>query len=774
MRARPKVLLCETYEEAWDYFECCSDHVIGVISDIEFPWKGALHPQAGTELAQRMRAKRFDLPIMLQSSMDRNRKLADSIGATFLLKGAPDLMLQLRRVLVGQLGFGDFIFTRSDGTRLARASDLGELIECLQTVPPDSLLWHGQRNGFSSWLKARGEIALAEDLRDRPVAADDDAEQLREELIRTISDYRRRRDRVVVADFERQHRRLDLNLSRIGGGSLGGKARGLAFANRLLTDYGVAEEFPEIDVNVPKAVVIGTDIFDQFMEHQDLRDFALIARSDEEVALRFQEAPFPVAAREDLAAFLSDAPFPLAVRSSSLLEDSPNQPLAGVYETYMLPNNHRSLANRLDLLITGIKQVWASTFSHRAKEFLKATPYHLEEEKMGVIVQRIVGTQHDGRYYPSFAGVARSHDFYPVAPQTPADGIAAVALGLGKTVTDGGACLRFSPRYPKHLVAMSRVEDILENSQRTFFALDRTAGGGEGFREADLQEFGLDVAEADGVLDLLGSSYDHESQVIHDGTARPGVRLVTFAGILKHQAFPLAKLIRRLLEFSSEACAGPVEIEFAVNLPLISGQRPEFGFLQLRPLALFGEHEEIEIGDASPGRVLCTSSCVLGNGRRITIRDILWIDPKRFDRSRTRDVAADIARLNDQLLRADTPYLLIGVGRWGSADPFLGIPVSWSQISGAQVIIESSFDDMTVDPSQGSHFFQNLTSCEVGYFTVHPQFAEARVDWDWLRAQPEAPSTALVKHIRLDEPLDVRMDGHSGRGVVLKPQLDRA
>ncbi|NRA97239.1 MAG: histidine kinase, partial [Planctomycetes bacterium] len=424
-------------------------------------------------------------------------------------------------------------------------------------------------------------------------------------------------------------------------------------------------------------------------------------------------------------------------------------------------------------LVSGVKRVWASTFSQKAKEFLPMTPYHLEEERMAVIVQRIVGTRHGDRYYPSFAGVARSHNFYPAPPQKPEDGIAAVALGMGKTVVEGGSCVRFSPRHPRAVVDLSDVESALETTQRQFFALDLAAHGEDArsFREADLRSFELDAAESDGMLPPVGSTYDADNKVVYDGVARTGVRLVTFAGVLKHDVFPLAEMLDVLLRIGSDACSGPVEIEFAVNIPTTPDAHPEFGFLQLRPLVLSGELEALEIGEVDDADCVCRSLCVLGNGRVGELRDIVIVDRKTYDRSRSHAVAGEIARINAAMLQAGTQYVLIGVGRWGSADPFLGIPVTWNQIAGARVIVEAGFEDLAVSPSQGTHFFQNLASCDVGYFTVNPEAGEGLVDWEWLRLQTPVYESPMVRHVRLADPVVVKMDGQRGEGVILKPEL---
>lgn len=764
-RSRPKILLAETYEEAWRHFSSYREHVLGLISDIEFPWRDGPFNRAGVELAARVRQARSDLPVMLQSSFPENEELARSVGASFLLKGSPMLLHQLRDFMVANFGFGEFEFRAPDGGVLGRAADLSTLVQMLHSVPSSSIAYHGERNHFSNWFKARGEFALAHTLRPRQVSDYATLQDLRQDLIDSIRDYRRERDRVAVADFDRRRQAAVSNITRIGGGSLGGKARGLAFVNRLLSEYRVQQEFEEIEISVPPSVVLGTDIFDQFLEQNELRGFAIRSTSDAETVARFARTPLPEAAQADLAAFLELVRYPLAVRSSGLLEDSPSQPFAGVYQTWMLPNNHADPAVRLRQLCDAVRRVYASTFSEQAKAFLRMTPFRLEEEKMAVIIQQIVGRPHADRFYPDFAGVARSHNFYPTPPLRAEDGIVAVALGLGRTVVEGESCLRFCPRWPRQLPAHSSADDLLRNSQREFYALDLEADG-----VAELRRHPLKVAEADGTLAALGSTYSPDNDVIYDGITRPGVRLVSFAAVLKHGLFPLARLLDVLLEIGSAGTSTPVEIEFAVNLTGGEGRRPEFGFLQMRPMALSSELEELEIGHVLTSRLLCRSGAVLGNGRVEGVRDLVVVDPERLERSQSHEIAREVAAFNAKLQAEGRPYVLIGAGRWGSADPNLGIPVAWAQIAGARVIVETGFRDMQVTPSQGSHFFQNLTSCNIGYFTVNAERDEGFVDWAWLAARPAVDETRWVRHLRLQAALTVVMSGISGEGVILKPE----
>jgi len=770
IRARPKVLLCTSYEEAWHYFSTYEEEVLGIISDIEFPREGRLNRRAGLDLIQRISETRGDIPSVLQSSIPENEELARSAGAAFLLKGSPVLLQQLREILKERFGFGDFVFRMPDGREIDRAHDLATLIQKLQTVPEASLAYHGERNHFSNWLKARTEFALAEALRPRQVSEFPDMDSLRQELIRGITEYRHEWDKVIVADFDREKYDPLISIARIGGGSLGGKARGLAFVNRLLAESEMEERFPAVRISVPSSVVLGTDLFDQFLERNDLRDFAIGAASDASVERRFLAASFPEEALDDLAAFLKEARYPLAVRSSGLLEDSPNQPFAGVYKTFMVPNNDPDPTVRLRQLVDAVKRVYASTFCQAAKSFLEMTPYRLEEEKMAVIIQKLVGARHGTRFYPDFAGVGRSHNFYPTPPLKAEDGVVAVALGMGKMVVDGGASLRFSPRYPRHLVSLSSVDDILNNSQREYYALDLDRppdlGGGEG---SELTRYALHVAEQDGTLAALGSTYSPDNDIVYDGISRPGVRVVSFAPVLKLGVFPLAEILDALLKLGARGTSGPVEVEFAVNLSVPAGIPPEFGFLQMRPLAMSRELEELEIGDVLSSDLICRSSSVLGNGKVSDLRDLVVVDYHRFERARSREVAEALARINARLQSEGRHYLLIGVGRWGSTDPFLGIPVTWSQIAGARVIVEAGFKDFRVTPSQGTHFFQNITSCNVGYFTVNPEAGDGFIDWDWMAAQPAVTEMDCVRHIRLERAVIVKMSGQRGEGVILKP-----
>ena len=773
MRARPKILLSSTYEDAVREAMTYREYLLGVVSDVEFPMAGALSTEAGFELARLIRKHVPDVPIVLQSSRTEFRAPAQAEGFSFLRKRSPTLLNDLRRFLTEQAGFGDFVFRLPDGAEVARAGDLHELEARLREVPEESIAYHSQKNHFSRWLRARTEFALAQKLRPRKVSDFPTLEDLRRDLVASIVEYRAEQSQVLIGDFNPEtFQSTDNYFLRIGGGSLGGKARGLAFVRHLLHNHRLARRLPGVSIAVPPSVVVATDIFDRFLAENNLLDFAMHATDDQEIQRRFLEASLPGALRENLLAFLSQVNYPLAVRSSSLLEDSQYQPFTGVYETFMLGNHDPDLVVRLEQLMEAIKRVYASTFSQHAKAYVRATPFRLEEEKMAVILQQVVGTIHGQRFYPDFSGVVRSHNFYPVPPMSYSDGIAAVALGLGRTVVDGGKCLAFCPRYPKHLLQFSSVDDILANSQREFWALELNHREQRRDAASELREerFGLDAAEADGTLHNVGSTYSIDNHVVYDGLSRSGTRVVSFAPILKHGVFPLAPILEQLMRVGEEGFGRPVELEFAVRLPQDSRETAEFGFLQIRPLVLSREGEELRMENVDPEQLICQSNKVLGNGRIPELHDLVVVDFHRFERAQSQQVTEAVAQLNAKLNESGIPYVLIGVGRWGSNDPWLGIPVEWDEISGARVIVEAGFRDFRVIPSQGSHFFQNLTAFQVGYFTVNPDAGEGFVDWQWLATQPAVEEHGCVRHLHFEHPFVAVMSGKSSSGMIFKPK----
>jgi hypothetical protein len=741
-----------------------------VISDVEFPRNGEKDPRAGIRLAKEIQASHFDVPILLQSDSVELEEAARDLGVSFVLKTSPSLLEEVRDFMVRYFSLGDFIFRTPDGDEVGRARDLRDLERQLKRIPDESLLYHSKQNHFSRWLKARTEFWLAHKLRPRQVSEFKSVGELRNHLINSLKNFRREQGRGLTSDFDPRTFDPASSFARIGGGSLGGKARGLAFVNSLLSSYRLGDQFAGVQVAVPALVVLGTDVFDQFLDENNVRRFALHCENDKELFERFRSARLPEETRTRLSEYLELVHYPLAVRSSSLLEDSRYQPFAGIYRTDMLPNSHKDPAVRLEELTAAIKRVYASTYSQVSKGYIKATSYRLEEEKMAIIIQRLVGTRHENRFYPDFSGVVRSHNFYPTSPMVASDGIASVALGLGKPVVEGELAVRFCPRYPRHVIQFSDTASTLKYSQKWFYALEMEdpEDDSDHSRELPLVKHGLEVAEHDGTLAAVGSTYSAENDAIYDGISRDGMRLVTFAPILKSNLIPLPEILRLIMDLGRLGMNTPVEIEFAVNYPGDAKAVREFAFLQIRPLVASRESDELDVNGYPSEQIVCRSDQVLGNGQISDIRDIVMVDIDRFDRARSAEVAIEVGQFNARLMADQVPYLLIGVGRWGSADPWLGIPVSWDQIAGARVILETGFKDIKVEPSQGSHFFQNITSFQIGYFTVNANVPGESLDWKWLKSQPIVENKDFTSHIRLKQPLVVRMNGHSHRGVILK------
>jgi len=771
LRARPKILLASTFEEAWDLYGKYKGYLLGVISDGRFPWQGEPRADAGAEFIRRVKYVDPHTPAVLQSTNKDLAAVAEEIGAGFIHKHSRKLLQELRAFMLDNFGFGDFVFRDEDGRELGRARDLRTLEELLKTVPASSIKYHASHDHFSNWLRARTEFALADLLRPRKVTEFPDLEELRSYLIRSIKTFRTESRQGIVADFSRRTFDISSPFVRIGGGSLGGKGRGLAFMSSLLHRYGVTHRFPGTVIQVPPTAVLGTDVFDTFMAQGDLREFALQDHENDEITARFLEAKLPPSIYGDLETFLDQVRYPLAVRSSSLLEDSQFQPFAGVYSTYMLANSHPDLHVRLDQLCDAVKLVYASAYSKAAKSYIEATSNRIEEEKMAIIIQQMVGRRYEHYDYPHFSGVAHSSNFYPSQGLDPSDGVVAVALGLGRTIVEGGKVLRFSPAKPTVLPQFGTTSDWFKNSQRRFFAVD--VGNPEAYPRANedfnLASLELEDALRHGTLEPLGSIYSAENDAIYDGIHRRGTPLVSFAHILKGDLFPLAEILKLLLELGRRTMSAEVEIEFAVVLSDSPERSHQFGFLQIRPLAAGYDAPDIPEELLWSEDALAASDIALGNGRHDGIRDIVYIPRDRFDRGKTVEMAEEIGAFNRLMVESATRYLLLGAGRWGSSDRWLGIPVRWDQISGAGVIIETDLEDFKVTPSQGSHFFQNLTSFQVGYLTVNTTEGNSSLDWDWLDAQPGKDCGKYIRHIHLQAELGVLIDGRTRRGVVLKP-----
>ncbi len=773
MRARPKVLLAATYEEAEELYRKHRDHILGVMTDARFPHGGKCDAGAGADLIRAIHSDRDDIPMLLHSNEPENAEVAREIGATFVNKSSPTLLHEIRGFLRTYLGFGDFVFRMPGGEIVATAGNLKQLVAALKEVPDESIMYHAGRNDFSMWLMARTEFDLAKAIRPIGVSEFATAVDLRAYLLRVVKEYRARARAGLVQEFYSDSFDEEGAFTRIGAGSLGGKGRGLAFMHSLIGEYEVEHSVRGVRISVPPTTVVATDIFERFMEDNDLSFLALSDADDADIRHAFLGAKLPQETRDELRAFLERVTYPLAVRSSSLLEDSSYQPFAGIYQTYMLPNSDPDIDVRLGELCRAIRLVYASTYCADSKSYIESTPNRLEDERMAVVVQQVTGLRHGDYLYPDIAGVARSYDYYPVKGLKPEDGVASAVLGMGRMVVDGGKCIRFSPVQPRRLFQFSSTQAYLENAQREFFALDmaKPAPVHEPLIEADsnLALLDLESAMAHGTLAPVGSTYSSENDRVYEGVYRDGVKLVTMAGVLSGDAFPLPKVLAFLLDIGQAGFSTHVEIEFAVNLSREEGVPHEFTFLQIRPLVFDVSTEEIELNEIHPEDTICISGSTLGHGQIKGIRDIVFVRPDTFERASTVAMADEIGKLNRQLRDEGRPYLLIGPGRWGSADHWLGIPVTWSHISGARCIVETQMEGITVEPSQGTHFFQNITSFGIGYFTLGGPGVSSHFDPDWLMAQTPVSESEHVRHLRIPDELEIVVNSRSSFGVIMKP-----
>lgn len=772
MRARPKILLAENFEDAWELFRQYKEYLLGVISDIQFPRNGHSSETAGIELARLMKQEVSDLPVLLQSSDESKAQAAADRDSAFLNKQSPALLNQLSIFINENFGFGDFVFKLPDGTELERAGNFREMQECVERVAIESLLFHAESNHFSNWLIARGEFDLASRLRPRQVSDFNQPEDLREFLLDSLGRFRHDRQAGMVTDFNRDIYDGHAEFLRIGQGSLGGKGRGLAFINKLFNNQLVCSVFPGARISVPRTAVICTGEFDRFMEKNDLLDFALEDHNDDEIIAAFTNAAIPRDLEEDLKAFLAVADYPLAVRSSSLLEDSYYQPFAGIFDTHFLPNNHASLEARLQRLLAAIKLIYASVYFRNAKNYTIATGNRTEEEKMAIILQKIVGKERDGYFYPVFSGMARSYNFYSVGHLKPEEGIAYCAMGLGKTIMEGENCMFFSPANPQVLPQFSKPDDYFRNAQREFFAVDLTrpsvfpeVGG-----EVGLARLKVTDADERGVLQFLASTYSADNDRIYPGIGRKGARIITFDPILKSNMFPLGEMLEYFLELGSSAMNVPVEVEFAVEMNAEADRPNEFRLLQIRPMKVASSFENVTIDENEERAVLCRSDQALGNGRIDDVRDIVFVRTDNFERKNMQGMAEEVGRYNQKFKEENLPYMLIGPGRWGTTDRWLGVPTQWDQISSARVIVEADYGDFIVEPSFGTHFFQNLITFSIAYLTINSSSGYCSFDWDWLNSIEPVSETGYIRHIRLKKPLQVRVDGRIGKAVVFIPE----
>jgi hypothetical protein len=777
MRARPKILFASCYEEAVDFLDRFGEHILGAILDSRFSREGEEDPEAGFRLIKLIKERQHECPILLQSSEATNREKAVEIGVAFVEKTSPVLLREVRAFLRSYLGFGEFVFRNPDGTVEARATDLRTMYRVLKKVSGETLVYHAGRNDFSKWLMARTEFDLARVLRPQKVEDFESAEELRNYLLAALKLWRERARAGQVEEFSRESFDTDTEFVKIGSGSLGGKGRGLAFMHSLLNLYRIDERFPEVDIFVPPTVVLATDVFDRFMQELDTDGAVLGTIPDEtseieerngKLARQFLGARLPEDVVESFRIFLKNVKYPLAVRSSSLLEDSSAQPFAGVYQTYMIPNNSDDPDVRLNDLCNAVKLVYASLYHSDSLSYMELTPNRLEEEKMAVVIQQVVGREHGDYFYPDFAGVARSFNFYPLEEMRSEDGVASVALGLGNTVVEGGKCVRFSPARPEILYQFSSTSAFLENSQREFFAMEMKSDPApeeNGFRLARLD---LEKAQEHGTLHRLGSVFSPADDRIFEGTFRDGIKLVTLAGVLKRDSFPLPGLLTFLMEVGKAAFGVNVEMEFAATLdPDESKPGGRFGFLQVRPMG-FDTGTTVDTSGFDSKSAFCFSDNVLGNGILRDIFDVIYVSPSSFDRGATQLIVNEIQAFNLSLRSEQRSCILIGPGRWGSADRWLGIPVRWSQISSARCMIETPMEGISVTPSQGTHFFQNITSLGIGYFTIRSKDENSWIDFDWLDSMEPLSSSEHVRHLRFDHPLEVVLDASRGMGMILR------
>ncbi len=773
MRARPKILLARNYEEARALYERYRSNALALISDIEVPREGKLAPQAGIEFCRECRRESPNMPVLFLSASEKGREFVRELDAVFISKTSPSLTYELRDFIAGSLGFGDFVFRSPDGREVARAATLMQMEAMLPKVPDESLRHHLEHRHFGNWFVARGEFTLAEAVERRFAGGVGELAAAREFLIEAIARNSVDRRKGRISDFSPQGLGSENFLMRLGRGSLGGKARGLAFLAHLMSRVDFEKEFPGVAVRIPRTVAVSVGEFDRFIEENGLRRFTVEERPDGEIAEAFLAGRLPEELAEGLEVLLEKVRYPLAVRSSSLLEDSHNVPFAGVYETYMLPNCHEDLAVRREQLHRAVKLVYASVFYGGARRYLESVNVRLAEEKMGIVVQEIVGRHHGPRFYPDISGVAHSYNFYPTGYLKPEDGVTHVALGLGKIVTDDGEALRFSPAHPGILPQFSNVRDYLDLSQKHFYALDIGTPAAMPVMDdsSDLVRCTLAEAEADGALHHVGAVYVPEDDAIRDGVGGKGHRLVTFGNILKNNSFPLAKLLGRFLAMGQAGMGVPVDLEFAAKLPP-PGERgegggvPEFHLLQIRPMFATGDEAAVSLDGIDEADVLCRSRNTMSNGELDGIRDVVYVVPERFNLLRTHQIAEEFGRINQKLLAEKRPYLAIGMGRWGTTEASLGIPVKWSQICGAKALIETGTADYVIDPSHGTHFFQNMTAMRVAYMNVHP--GSDPMDWAWLAAQQPVEELKFVRHVRLERPIRVLIDGRKREGAVLK------
>ncbi len=770
MRIRPKVLMAHDYDEAIALYQKYREYLLCVISDVRYKISGEEDAEAGIKLIREIKNKNTDLPIILQSSESENELTAKELGVHFLNKNSKQLFAELRSYMVYNLGFGNFIFRNKNGGIIEEAANIAEFENKILQIPDESLLFHSKFNHFSNWLIAHGEVQIAKKIRPMKVEDFDSREELRDFLYHIFRTVRIDKNRGKIINFDAVSLSEMNQIIRLTEGSLGGKGRGLAFLNALLCTMDYEKKFQDISISLPSTAIIGTAEFDQFVERNDILG-QIGGKSDDQIDAIFIAGKLSDQLVTRLEVYLDVVQYPIAVRSSSLLEDSQAQPLAGVYRTFMLPNNHPDKLHRLRQLMDAIKLVFASVYLSEARAFLEALNFKAEEEKMAVIIQETVGClKGDHFFYPHISGVAQSYNFYPTAHMTHTDGIANIALGLGKSVVEGKLNFRFCPKYPQ--TDMLPQEEMMRSSQKEFYALDLSKSDfdltkGE---EITLEKLNIRTADKHGSLRYLASVWDYENYRLTDNLEEKGMKVLTFSNILKHNYFPLAKIVEELLEIGEIALGIPVEIEFAVNLEYDQRYKfkPSFYILQIRPLSVSADAYRIDAAKLVKNDLLMYTEHGMGNGVINDLTDVIYLDPACFDKTRTHDMQEEVERFNQKMAELGKRYILIGPGRWGSRDRFLGIPVRWPQINRAKVILETGLRDFIVEASQGTHFFHNLVAMNVGYFTIPFVSRTDFVDMEWLLSQPTKERGEFFVHLEFNHPLVVRMDGKTGLAVIHK------
>lgn len=768
MRGRPKVVLARNYEEAMTLYEKYADNVLGVISDVRFPLGGVKDPEAGLKLLRVIHQRAPFLPLIMESSETENRAKAEAEGFHFVDKNSKKMSLDLRSIMEEHMGFGDFIF-RDPKTKaeIMRIHNLKELQDNIFRIPDDSMLYHISRNHMSRWLSARAIFPVSDFLKKITWERLKDVTAHREIIFDAIVQYRHMKNIGVVAVFDRMKFDSYSHFARIGDGSLGGKGRGLAFLDNIIKMHPDFNSFPGVTVQIPKTVVLCTDVFDQFMEQNNLYQIALSDASDEEILRHFLRAQLPDSLIADFFTFFEATKSPVAIRSSSLLEDAHYQPFAGIYATYMIPYLEDKYA-MLEMLACAIKSVYASVYYRDSKAYMTATSNVIDQEKMAVILQEVVGKQHDGRYYPNFSGVLRSLNYYPIGDEKAEEGIASLALGLGKYIVDGGQTLRVSPYHPHQVLQTSELETALRQTQTRFYALDTRHVGNDftvddGFNILNLR---VKEAERDNALNYIASTYDPYDNVIRDGLYDGGRKVISFAGVLQQNVFPLPELLQMSMKYGAESMRRPVEIEFACNLN--ADRTGQFYLLQIRPIVDSKQMLEEDVAAIPDDECLVRSHNSLGHGVSEDVTDVVYVKADdNFSAAENPTIAREIEKINSGYLDRGQGYVLVGPGRWGSSDSWLGIPIKWPHISAARVIVEVALKNYRVDPSQGTHFFQNLTSFGVGYFTVDENRNEGVFHKAMLDAMPAVEETEHVRVVRFSKPLRILMDGKKQEGAVV-------